>query len=653
MELVSGNHQHTESTAPAISIPLEWVAWALLIAAALLIRLVALDITPLSDPEAARALASWHALTPTAPGTAPAADSAMTFWLQAGAFSILGGGDGAARLAGVIGGLVLVLLPLAFRPQIGAGPAFLFSLLLAFSPTAIAASRTADPAVWSLSFALIALVALWRYTEMRHATDGVLLIASLGALIFLSESAGPWLALLLVAATAIALWWSTLQYAADTGESGETLAASIREGLQTVPWLRGLALVALLVIIVSTAFMTYFGGFDLMTQALGGALTLPVEAYHPNAPFAYPLLIVLTYEPLLVAFGIAGLILLKRQDRWRGARRLLIAWLGLALLASFFLRGLGPGAALWLIVPLAGLGSITAAALTTNRPPAAYWYDADYEEDSETLASKVGWIKWALAPVVAGLLLVMSVHVADVARSLISLPPDTTLASAFSFALEPNYARMRVAAIWVIFSVLFLLVGFFLVTSVWGQSHAWQSLGLGVLLTLLISGAGTGWNITTTRASNPAELWTIDAIQPDAALLRDTIQEISRRDTRGFPELAITLVEDGEIVRDDGLLAWLLRDYPEARFVPTIEDARRDQIVLMAPVEGEPDLGGSYVGQSFALRQHWPLTSVSALDIPAWLTQRRIRSEATEDRVVLWLRQDVFNVTPIETRPAG
>ena len=69
--------------------------------------------------------------------------------------------------------------------------------------------------------------------------------------------------------------------------------------------------------------------------------------------------------------------------------------------------------------------------------------------------------------------------------------------------------------------------------------------------------------------------------------MRETLFELANRDSAGNPALEIKIVPDDDgIIRDDGALAWLLRDFAGARFVNRAEEAAGAQLLLTAYDEG-------------------------------------------------------------------
>src|SRR5687767_12744054 len=109
----------TRNPAAALHIPLEFIAYTVLILFALVLRVADLDIVPMSDAEAIQALPAYQVLNPQTPAQPQPAQSPIVFWLQMVSFALLGGDELAARLPGVFGGIVLILIPLLFRERIG------------------------------------------------------------------------------------------------------------------------------------------------------------------------------------------------------------------------------------------------------------------------------------------------------------------------------------------------------------------------------------------------------------------------------------------------------------------------------------------------------------------------------------------------------
>ena len=646
-----------------LALSVELIAYALLLIFVLFMYVADLDIIPLTNAEATRALGAWHVVHPDAPGAAQTPDSPVIFWWQAAAFSTLGGNEFAARLGGLVGGIVLILMPLLFRSRIGTGRTFILSLLLAMSPFVLVSAREASPLLWTLIFALGALWAIWRYWDNRLLSDGLWAAGFVAALIFLSDPGGPLLALILLGALALATWWTALNAGDELDITGEDLMRRVQATLASFNPSYGLGLGVLLVGLVATGFLLYPNGLNHVSTLLGNTFSGIVQPAHPNAPLAWPVLALFVYNPLLLAFALVGALLLRIRHRVDFLARFAGAWFMLALLVLTFYRAATPDYALWLLLPLMWLAASAIAELFIDRPVLLYWFDNLNAVELAQTANRFWWVKWAVGVGVFGLLLTLSLHWSELGRGLLLMPQGEPLLGVMQRLSEPALARALRGAIWLLFTPVVMLIVYLFAASVWGNLNVLQGFGLGFFFFMLGSGLGGGWNAAVEQASNPAAFWRAEAVQPDAYLLRETLQEISQRDTQGFPLIPVTVLlpenrTTNTIVRDDGLLAWLLRDYQNTRFVRTVDGAQRDQIVLLptGTIEAtQPELAGSYIGQSFQLTRRWSTGQLAGGDFVAWFAQRRLRTDAEirSQGVILWLRLDVYNGTPIDQRPTG
>jgi hypothetical protein len=224
-----------------------------------------------------------------------------------------------------------------------------------------------------------------------------------------------------------------------------------------------------------------------------------------------------------------------------------------------------------------------------------------------------------------------------------------SLSDAITYLRQPAFSMTIYSIIFLLVLTGFLIVGFFLAASIWGNTNTLQGYGLGLLILMLISGVGGGWKASSYDAGLPGELWQASAVSDNTPLFRETLNDLALRQTRGYHALTITIVTDAEQGLDDsGLVAWLVRDYPNARFVNSLVEAKQQEVVLTGPFD-KPDLGGTYVGQIFTLRTFWTLDDLSPVDALAWFTSRTLRSEERENnRMVLWVRSDVFTHTQPE-----
>ncbi|MCB9453392.1 MAG: glycosyltransferase family 39 protein [Anaerolineaceae bacterium] len=610
------------STAPEVAseravLTLEWLLYAGLLALAFVLRLAQIDVVPLTSPEAREALSAWRAVVPGAAGLPIIAQSPLLFTIHSLSFSLLGASEFTVRLGTLLAGSLLVISPALFRDLLGRGRALLTSVVLLASPTLLAASRYDSPVVWTVLLVVLTLWAFWRWWESDH--EGYALAASgfLGAALLLSDPTAPVLILILIAAGGLALWLTASDYAL---EEAPGVVAQFRARMAAFPWSLGLLIAALVVVIVSTQFLSRLDGLsavgELLSAGLGG-VTTP----RANAPLFYPLVTSLFYSPMIWFFAVVAIWLLARKMTITVVDRFLVGWLAFTVVGWLLYVGGGPEQALWAVVPLAVLVSGLLLDLLA-KPRHPIW-------------TIPGWSKLVLATLTVILLFIFTVHGQAVARSLLNLPPGT---------LDIN-AINTVNLVWMLMTLLLGMIGVFIFASMWGMTTTIQGSALGILAFALFTGIGSGWNIAVTNAANATELWHMEAPTPQTALLRDTLRQLAERGA-GAVNQELELVA---LVPQDGLVAWLLRDFSRTQFINEVSEARGAGIVLLPQYAETPDLGGDYVGHSLTVLSSWSGKTLNLADLPAWWSQRRVRVQpAPLEKIVLWLRQDIYNGVPFD-----
>lgn len=634
---------------PRAAISLETLAYAVLIVLAVLLRLADLDTVPLTDYEARQAVATLHALDADLPGTADAPSSPVVFWLQTIGFNFLGANEWTARLGGVIGGVVLLLLPLAFRARVGSLRTFIMCLMLALLPVPFVAAREHAPAIWAAVFTVLLVIAIWRYLEMRRPADATLSVVTAAALVFLSGASGVLFGVILALTGVFGALWVALNAPQDDNRRGDDVLSDVRQALRNAltPFSLGVAL--LVVLAVASGFMLHPQGITYIGEAIGQATSALFTPFVDGAPLAYPLLTLLVYDLLLVIFGIFGVIVTLRQEHVASADRVGIVWLLIGTAVLLIVRGGSPADALILVLPLVWFAAKFGALLVQDHLP-EYVILPD-EMDMAEGAAYFWWLKWMIAAVTLFLLLLLGVHFQEVARNLMQTPEGLAPGDMLSRLFDPAMMRFRYSAVWLVIGVLFTFIASMLAASLWGLRNTLQGLGLGLFVFMLGSGSGGGWYAAVVRAQDPAELWHVTATAHDTHMLRETLYDIAQRDTRGFPLIPVTVVEDRPAGIDSGgIVGWLLRDFEDVRYVAAPQEARRDQIVLMPAQDETPDLGGAYVGQRFELSRT-ATQSPGSLGLPAYLSMRRLPGNTSPAALgVLWLRQDVYDGVPAENR---
>jgi uncharacterized protein (TIGR03663 family) len=160
----------------------ELIAWALLVAAAVVVRLIDLGDRPFHHDESQDAYFSWLFFTRGDYAYDPLLHGPLRFYLTAGAYLLFGDSDTTARLAPALMGTLMVALPNGLRAQIGRAGAFAAALMLAFGPTYLYFSRFAREDIYVACITLALLVVAFRFLERPRPHQPALI----GALLALS-----------------------------------------------------------------------------------------------------------------------------------------------------------------------------------------------------------------------------------------------------------------------------------------------------------------------------------------------------------------------------------------------------------------------------------------------------------------------------------
>lgn len=593
------------------ALSVEIIAYIALIALALVLRIAQIDSVPMTNNEARQALAAWRTVYAEASGSPITPESPLLFALHSLSFTLLGASEFAARIWTVLAGTCLLISPLLFRDLFGRARTFMFSLLLTFSPVMLITSRMDSPVVWTMLAVVIGLWSVWRYRLMGQGRYAVGAILSFVFILFLTDPTGPFYALVLLMAAAFAFWLRVQETRLDANSGA---FASLKLG--SWPWGTALPIAGLIVFLVGTQFMLYPSGLSAIGELLNAAvrgLTTP----RPQIPAIFPVQIALFYEPLTIFLGIGSILWLIQKDRFSTVDRYLAGLAIFGTVLSIIYAGVGAEHALWLVLPLAGLGSV-AAAEVLMKPTDSLWWRAPE------------WSRWLLAASMVALLGMFTIHGQALGRSLIFLSDSP---------LDLTQLSGSINVVWVVLIIVFIIIGYFLAAGVWGVGMTTRGGLLGLMVFLLVTSLAGGWRASVVGAADPVELWNRQAVGSDTTLLRRTLVEFSKRETSGFPKIPVLA-----LVPDDGVVAWLLRDFPNAQFIVDASAGKLAEIVLLPAVLELPDLGGSYVGQRFTIISTWDLRTLRFIDLPAWWLQRRTRTVGIPaDEMVLWVRQDIYN----------
>jgi len=251
-------------------------------------------------------------------------------------------------------------------------------------------------------------------------------------------------------------------------------------------------------------------------------------------------------------------------------------------------------------------------------------------------ASVPGWARWLVAGTAALLFSMLLMHTGWLARTLLTTNFSGRLLDIFNVLAPPLF--------FFIVMLLLLLFAGFTFASLYGGGTTMRGGAVGLLVVGLFASLGAGWQIAHSRANDATELWHLRTYGDEVFILRETLLELADRETEGFPQLELTVVVDDRDIERYGVLAWMLRDFTNVRYVNDPAEARTQRIVIAPLTQEAPELRGNYVGQSLVISRQWEMASMALQDIPAWWFQRKTRVPAQPDQeIVLWLRQDVYD----------
>ncbi|MFQ3534304.1 MAG: hypothetical protein SNJ58_00365 [Aggregatilineales bacterium] len=609
-------------TAPAgfqLTLSLEAICYIVIILFAAIIRLPELDLIPLKRAEAIEALAAWHALNPNAVGEAPLSTQPLGFSVNALLMSVGGLENAIVRMGALLAGMAVICMPLAFRRWLGAAHTVAAMALLAISPALLVASRSMSGTVWALFTALLTAWAFARFAETRRERYAIVGAGAAALTALGTEPAGALMLLMLIIGVLFALWslndadgalqaaWHSLRMALPLPQMGVAAAVGLVAG--------------------STALFTIPSGLAHIGAALEAGLR-GVFVGTADAPFIFPLLTSLVYEPIFWLFGLAGayFVLTADEELPFAAQligRALIGWLIAAVVASLVYAGGIADHGLWLTLPLAGLSTfaiVRALAPVQDR----YW-------------QVPLWAPYLHGIILIATLLIAGVNLIYVGRVVLSVMPEL-------FPSLQQQDLMR--ALMVVLALALSVISFFLVGSLWGARAAWHGTGIGLLMLLGLYSFNAGWQAAVSKFDDPRELWHVNPSSRNLNLLVQTLETASLRAT-GKPTMAEIVVERAAI-EDNAPLRWALQRFPNHRIVDVLSSAVNAPIAI--GVGPEPVLGADYVGQRLATQSSWFLSTLQYWDTISWLYDRQTRlAPQFGGHVIIWVRADVYGVAEVSS----
>lgn len=601
-----------DSPLPA-RLTVETLLYVLIIGLAVALRLWQLGAYPLSGEEATQSLAAL-ALYQGQPVEA-GQYSPLLLSLNTLFFILFGSSDGTARLATVLLGLALVILPLTLRRQLGRPVCLIASLLLAISPTTLYLSRTLNGEIGVAVGGLMLVAGFFNWVD-ENRPGWLWLIA--GGLALLLTTGPMAYSLLVVFGLIVLLRWPAFkalmgtahQAGSDTEERKEseagTGAADSREASASLSpdretGLRKAAIVFLasLAILATTAAFnisgfSQIGNFGADWVSRFGFQTRPEAGF--NAVFLLTI-----YEPLILVAGLTGLALTLTLHR-NLLGTVFGGWFMGILVLDLVMGGRPNGNVILAVVPLTFLAAIALAELGQGVRRRGTW-------DNEGILVGAGLVIAGFAYIGLAGWLIRTCGAEDRLCQYSWLQPVAALALflvivAFFGLLSKPEAALRGAAL--------------------------AGVALGLLVTINI-----GWHLNYGPLMNLGyqPLAGIPA-SPGLEKLAETLTTQSNVRVGDPTLLDVTLAGV-----DSPALRWQLRDFDHLQQANSLSPEAAATAIITSPANGEGlDLGQAYFGQDFDLDAVWSPVGLGAKNFIQWLIYRQVNDLPQSNRVILWLR---------------
>ena len=584
---VSAKLKPERSTVPLSWLTVEVALYILIGMIATGLRFYALGAQPLRESEAAQALAAWRFYQGNLKGAT--GYSPLLFLGNVFCFALLGASEAMARLVPALSGTVLAVLPYFLRRHLGRSGALAASILLALSPSTLFFSRHLGGPIVVTACVLAVLVGFFGYLDSKQPKYAYLTAGALA----LSLSTAPLIYTFVLIFGTFLLLLGLVDRLANVDMGWSAVLVAWRTAREEKDLLKNSALVlAVVLVLVCTAFLLNFAGLPAALDFL--PTWLAQLGPQPDAqPWYYYLQLLVLYEPLILVFGLIGLVYhyLRQRDI---LTTFLLYWTVAATVIYALTGQKAPGNVLLLVLPLALLASLLLGRFWDQLAQAATWG-------------------------AEGLFVALSLPVV------------------VYFAIQLAGYASNGQAVYLYLALVSLVVLPSLIALCWmwlGQGPALRCGGIILLLVLAMLTVGLSVGLNYHRAADPREPMVAEATSPGVVDLATTLERVSSHQEGDPHTIAITVEE-----ATGPILAWHLRNFGNTRFVEQLSSSIETPVVITPAKEEEPTLGGSYVGQSFALQATWNPQGLTRTERVRWLLYREAPTPVKSRDVVLWVRQ--------------
>lgn len=384
----------------ALSGSMTWlVVTGLGLIAALLFRIVQLDIYSLAQREAAWAYQGFALYMGKSMAGAPEVPtvSPLFLMLQSFAYFLFGVTDATARIMPAAFGFGGVLLVFALRPFVSRQVMVAMILMLGLSPTLVFSSRTVSPVIEICFWSLLLMVAVLRVGMAESGTRIALWSATIGIALAATLATGiDGVTAIIAVAVGIAVGALTEPREADAGAIRNGLRA-ISSSPVNVPIL-GAALIATLIILFTRLFSDLDGINGVFrTFSNWGRMMGTQSSPTPTSIFFWSSLL---YESVAVVFALVAVFTPRRTvgpERAGLHPGVFAAWAVTSLVLCSLAQGRDPEQAALVALPLVLLGAF-GLGYTLERIP---W--------GRFLTTGAGLVPLAVAGVVIGTVSILTI----------------------------------------------------------------------------------------------------------------------------------------------------------------------------------------------------------------------------------------------------
>jgi uncharacterized protein (TIGR03663 family) len=586
---VPGKLELKRSPVPLSWLTMEVALYILIGATAVGLRFYALGAQPLRESEAAQALAAWRFLGFGVWDLGVGSYSPLLFLGNVFGFALLGASEVVARLVPALSGTALAVLPYFLRRHLGRRGALVASILLAISPSTVFFSRYLSGEIVVATCILAVLVGFFGYLDSKQPKYAYLAVAALA----LSLSTAPLIYTFILISATFLLLLGLVDRLAKVDMGWSAVLAAWRAAKEETGLAKNSALIlAVVLVLVCTAFLLNFAGLPAALDFLPAWLA-QLRPQLGARPWYYYFQLLVLYEPLILVFGLIGWVYhyIRQRDL---LTTFLLHWTVVAVVIYALAGQKSPGNLLLLVLPLALLASLLLG---------RFW---------DRLAQDAAWGAEGLF-------------------TALSLPVVVYFAIQLAGYASSGQAVSLYLAL-VAFVVLPTLVA---LCWMWlGQGPALRCGGMLLLLVLAMLTVSASVGLSYRRAADPREPMVAEATLPGMVDLVTTLERVSSHQ-EGDPHIIAVTVEEAA----GPVLAWHLREFGNTHFVQKLLSSVETPVVITPAEEEEPTLGGSYVGQSFAVQGTWNPQGLTWIELVRWLLYREAPTPVKSRDIVLWVKQ--------------